>query len=70
MHEDVFRTAGTSAARNGMRIERIFRDVAMDWGHFGNVIRDWAWRELARERLGVDAGSGAQARPPPRAGAA
>ena len=53
MHEDLFRTSGTSAARAGERMERIFRDVAMDWGHFGNVIRDWAWRELARERLGV-----------------
>lgn len=56
MHEDLFRTAGTSAARNGERIQRVFRDVAMDWGHIGNVTRDWAWRELARERLGVSAG--------------
>jgi 3-hydroxy-9,10-secoandrosta-1,3,5(10)-triene-9,17-dione monooxygenase len=57
MQEDIFRTAGTSAARNGERMERIFRDVAMDWGHFGNVIRDWAWRELARERLGLAKGT-------------
>ena len=63
MHEDIFRTAGTSAARAGERMERIFRDVAMDWGHIGNAIRDWAWRELARERLGLAAGAGAQARP-------
>jgi 3-hydroxy-9,10-secoandrosta-1,3,5(10)-triene-9,17-dione monooxygenase len=56
MQEDIFRTAGTSAARNGERMERIWRDVAMDWGHFGNAIRDWAWRELARERLGVAQG--------------
>ena len=61
MHEDLFRTAGTSATRSGERMERIFRDVAMDWGHFGNVIRDWAWRELARERLGLAPGSRAQA---------
>ena len=53
MQEDLFRTAGTSAARNGERMERIFRDVAMDWGHFGNIVRDWSWRELARERLGL-----------------
>jgi 3-hydroxy-9,10-secoandrosta-1,3,5(10)-triene-9,17-dione monooxygenase len=57
MQEDLFRTAGTSAARNGERMERIFRDVAMDWGHFGNVIRDWAWRELAREHLGLAQGA-------------
>jgi len=53
LQEDLFRTAGTSAARSGGRIERAFRDVAMDWGHIGNVTRDWAWRELARERLGL-----------------
>ena len=53
MQEDLFRTAGTSAARNGERMERIFRDVSMDWGHFGNLVRDWSWRELARERLGI-----------------
>ena len=56
MQDDLFRTAGTSAARNGERMERIFRDVAMDWGHFGNIVRDWAWRELARERLGLAPG--------------
>jgi 3-hydroxy-9,10-secoandrosta-1,3,5(10)-triene-9,17-dione monooxygenase len=56
MQEDLFRTAGSSAARSGERLERIFRDVAMDWGHFGNIVRDWAARELARERLGLVAG--------------
>jgi 3-hydroxy-9,10-secoandrosta-1,3,5(10)-triene-9,17-dione monooxygenase len=57
LQEDIFRTAGTSAARRGQRIERIFRDVAMDWGHIGNATRDWAWRELARERLGLIEGA-------------
>src|SRR6202044_1492748 len=33
LHEDILRTAGTSATRRGGRIERFFRDVAMDWGH-------------------------------------
>jgi 3-hydroxy-9,10-secoandrosta-1,3,5(10)-triene-9,17-dione monooxygenase len=56
MQEDIFRTAGTSAAKNGERMERIFRDVAMDWGHFGNIVRDWSARELAREHLGLVAG--------------
>jgi 3-hydroxy-9,10-secoandrosta-1,3,5(10)-triene-9,17-dione monooxygenase len=56
MQEDLFRTAGSSAARSGERLERIFRDVAMDWGHFGNIVRDWAARELARERLGLATG--------------
>jgi 3-hydroxy-9,10-secoandrosta-1,3,5(10)-triene-9,17-dione monooxygenase len=57
LQEDVFRTAGSSAARNGERLERIFRDVAMDWGHFGNVVRDWSARELVRERLGLIEGA-------------
>jgi 3-hydroxy-9,10-secoandrosta-1,3,5(10)-triene-9,17-dione monooxygenase len=56
MQEDIFRTAGTSAARNGERMERIFRDVAMDWGHFGNIVRDWSARELAAEHLGLREG--------------
>jgi 3-hydroxy-9,10-secoandrosta-1,3,5(10)-triene-9,17-dione monooxygenase len=56
MQDDIFRTAGTSAARNGERMERIWRDVAMDWGHFGNIVRDWSARELAREHLGLVAG--------------
>jgi 3-hydroxy-9,10-secoandrosta-1,3,5(10)-triene-9,17-dione monooxygenase len=57
LQEDILRTAGTSATRSGGRIERFFRDVAMDWGHTGNVTRDWAWRELARERLGLVEGA-------------
>jgi 3-hydroxy-9,10-secoandrosta-1,3,5(10)-triene-9,17-dione monooxygenase len=56
LQDDIFRTAGTSAAVNGTRLERVFRDVVMDWGHFGNIIRDWAARELAREHLGLAAG--------------
>jgi 3-hydroxy-9,10-secoandrosta-1,3,5(10)-triene-9,17-dione monooxygenase len=59
MQGEIFRTAGTSAARNGERIERIFRDMAIGWGHFGTIAGDWAARELAREHLGL-------AGPPPR----
>jgi 3-hydroxy-9,10-secoandrosta-1,3,5(10)-triene-9,17-dione monooxygenase len=60
MHGLIFKTAGTSAAKNGARLERIFRDMAMDWGHFGTIVGDWAARELAREHLGL------QIEPPPR----
>jgi 3-hydroxy-9,10-secoandrosta-1,3,5(10)-triene-9,17-dione monooxygenase len=49
----VFKTAGSSLARAGQRMERIFRDMAMGWGHFGTVVGDWAGRELAREHLGL-----------------
>ncbi len=57
MQGQLFRTAGSSAARNGQRMERIFRDMAMGWGHFGTIVGDWAARELAREHLGVAAGA-------------
>jgi len=60
MHGLIFKTAGTSASKNGERLERIFRDTAMDWGHFGTLAGDWAARELAREHLGL------QVAPPPR----
>jgi 3-hydroxy-9,10-secoandrosta-1,3,5(10)-triene-9,17-dione monooxygenase len=60
MHGLVFRTAGTSASKNGERLERSFRDMAMDWGHFGTIVGDWAARGLAREHLGL------QTEPPPR----
>ena len=53
MQGQIFRTAGTSAARNGERMERIFRDMAIGWGHFGTILGDWAARELAREYLGL-----------------
>jgi 3-hydroxy-9,10-secoandrosta-1,3,5(10)-triene-9,17-dione monooxygenase len=53
MQNHVFRTAGSSAARNGQRMERIFRDMAMGWSHFTSVVADWAARELAREHLGL-----------------
>ena len=55
MQGQIFRTAGTGAARNGQRIERIFRDMAMGWGHFGTIVGDWAASELAREHLGIAA---------------
>ena len=53
MQGEIFRTAGTSMARNGQRLERIFRDMAMGWGHFGTIVGDWAAREYAKEHLGV-----------------
>jgi 3-hydroxy-9,10-secoandrosta-1,3,5(10)-triene-9,17-dione monooxygenase len=53
MQGQVFRTAGTSLAKNGQRLERIFRDMAIGWGHFGTIVGDWAARELAREHLGL-----------------
>lgn len=56
LQDDIFRTGGSSAAVNGQRLERIYRDVSMDWSHFGNILRDWTGRELAHEHLGLAAG--------------
>jgi 3-hydroxy-9,10-secoandrosta-1,3,5(10)-triene-9,17-dione monooxygenase len=53
MQSDIFRTAGSSAGGRGERIERIFRDMAMGNSHRNIVLRDWAFREVAREKLGL-----------------
>ena len=50
---DLFRTAGSSAAKRGERLERIFRDMAMVSSHRNTMLRDWAFRELARAHLGI-----------------
>jgi 3-hydroxy-9,10-secoandrosta-1,3,5(10)-triene-9,17-dione monooxygenase len=53
MQFQIFKTAGSSAARDGERLQRIFRDMAMGWGHFGTIVGDWAAREFAREHMGL-----------------
>jgi 3-hydroxy-9,10-secoandrosta-1,3,5(10)-triene-9,17-dione monooxygenase len=53
MQGEIFRTAGSSAARAGQRIERIFRDMSIGWGHFGQIVRDWTAREWSREHFGL-----------------
>ena len=53
MQSDIFRTAGSSAAARGERIERIFRDMSMGNSHRNTVLRDWAFREIARAKLGL-----------------
>jgi 3-hydroxy-9,10-secoandrosta-1,3,5(10)-triene-9,17-dione monooxygenase len=53
MEEFIFGPAGSSATRAGERMERMFRDIAMAAGHRNTLLRDWAFRELACEQLGV-----------------
>jgi 3-hydroxy-9,10-secoandrosta-1,3,5(10)-triene-9,17-dione monooxygenase len=53
MQSDIFRTAGSSAAGRGERIERIFRDMSIGNSHRNIVLRDWAFRELGRATLGI-----------------
>jgi 3-hydroxy-9,10-secoandrosta-1,3,5(10)-triene-9,17-dione monooxygenase len=50
---EIFRTAGSSAATDGSRFERIYRDMSMLNSHRNTVLRDWAFGELAREHLGL-----------------
>jgi 3-hydroxy-9,10-secoandrosta-1,3,5(10)-triene-9,17-dione monooxygenase len=53
MQADVFRTSGSSAAKHGERIERIYRDLSMGNSHRNTLLRDWSYREVAKARLGV-----------------
>jgi 3-hydroxy-9,10-secoandrosta-1,3,5(10)-triene-9,17-dione monooxygenase len=50
---EIFRTAGSSAASDGSRFERLYRDLSMLNSHRNTVLRDWAFGELAREHLGL-----------------
>jgi 3-hydroxy-9,10-secoandrosta-1,3,5(10)-triene-9,17-dione monooxygenase len=50
----VFRTAGSSAAVDGQRMQRIWRDMSMVWGHLASVIGDWAARGMTTEHLGIE----------------
>ena len=53
MQSDLFRTAGSSAAGRGERIERIYRDMSIGNSHRNTLLRDWAFREIARDKLGL-----------------
>ena len=44
---------GASAARHGERMERIYRDLSMGNSHRNTLLRDFAYREVAKERLGI-----------------
>jgi 3-hydroxy-9,10-secoandrosta-1,3,5(10)-triene-9,17-dione monooxygenase len=54
LQEYVFRTAGSGAAYDGQRMQRIWRDMSMVWGHLAGVISDWAARGYTTEHLGID----------------
>jgi 3-hydroxy-9,10-secoandrosta-1,3,5(10)-triene-9,17-dione monooxygenase len=49
---DLVRTAGSSGVRDGERMQRIFRDMTMGHGHFGNIIGDSTARQMGQMRLG------------------
>jgi 3-hydroxy-9,10-secoandrosta-1,3,5(10)-triene-9,17-dione monooxygenase len=50
---EIFRTAGSSAATDGTRFERLFRDMAMLNSHRNTVLREFAFGEMARDVLGL-----------------
>jgi 3-hydroxy-9,10-secoandrosta-1,3,5(10)-triene-9,17-dione monooxygenase len=53
MQNYIFKTAGSSAAKKGERMERIYRDMSTGWSHFQNLLGDWTSRELALEHFGL-----------------
>jgi 3-hydroxy-9,10-secoandrosta-1,3,5(10)-triene-9,17-dione monooxygenase len=53
MEQNIWRTAGSSSTRDGERMQRMFRDMAMIAGHRNTQLRDFAYRELAAETFGI-----------------
>lgn len=47
----VFRSAGTSAAINGVRLERIWRDTSMAFGHVNTNLQSWMARRYTQLHL-------------------
>jgi 3-hydroxy-9,10-secoandrosta-1,3,5(10)-triene-9,17-dione monooxygenase len=54
MHEHAFRTAGSSAANDGQRMQRVWRDMSMVRSHLYSVVNDWVARGLTIEHLGIE----------------
>jgi 3-hydroxy-9,10-secoandrosta-1,3,5(10)-triene-9,17-dione monooxygenase len=50
---ELFRTAGSSAAKDGTPLVRSFRDMAMLHSHRNMQMREWGYGEIAREYLGL-----------------
>src|SRR3954469_202360 len=69
MERDIWRPAGSSSAKAGQRMERMFRDLAMSAGHRNTVLRHWAFREIACEQLGIPRDPATGNRQLPRTGA-
>jgi 3-hydroxy-9,10-secoandrosta-1,3,5(10)-triene-9,17-dione monooxygenase len=53
MEQNIWRTAGSSSTRDGERMQRMFRDMAMIAGHRNTQLRDFGYRELAAETFGI-----------------
>lgn len=53
VEKDLYRNIGSSAARNGERFERVFRDMAQAAGHRNTLLREQSYRTLAQLTLGL-----------------
>jgi alkylation response protein AidB-like acyl-CoA dehydrogenase len=53
VEQNLYRTIGSSAARNGERFERVFRDLAMAAGHRNTMLRDGFFRQVAALQLDI-----------------
>jgi 3-hydroxy-9,10-secoandrosta-1,3,5(10)-triene-9,17-dione monooxygenase len=53
MQDLIVRTAGSSAMVTGTRLERIWRDMTMAWGHANSVMGNRLAREFTQHRLGL-----------------
>lgn len=51
--ENLYRTIGSSAAKNGERFERVFRDLAQATGHRNPQLREPSYRTLTQLELGL-----------------
>jgi 3-hydroxy-9,10-secoandrosta-1,3,5(10)-triene-9,17-dione monooxygenase len=54
MEDTIARTAGSGAITAGTRLERIWRDMTMVWGHTNSILRDEIARSLTLYRLQTD----------------
>jgi len=52
MNDDLWKTVGASVARDGQRMTRVFRDLAVGVAHRNPQFRDLMYGEIAREALG------------------
>jgi len=53
VEDPLLKTIGSSATVNGNRMERIWRDLTMAWGHVNTILGDQISREYTQGRFGV-----------------
>jgi 3-hydroxy-9,10-secoandrosta-1,3,5(10)-triene-9,17-dione monooxygenase len=51
MEDTIVRTAGSSSTVEGSRLERIWRDMTMAWGHANSILRDEMSRSFTQHHL-------------------